>query len=293
MSKIVCMASTILALCVSQVAFGGTWYVDGSVSDSGDGTTWETAFKAIQEGIDAASDGDTVIVAEGTYNETIYLYGKNIVLRSRDPLDADVVANTIIDGDRGGSVVTFDGSENGTCVLSGFTVQNGNASIGGGIHGAGLAGTATHATIENNVVTSNWAADWGGGLAFCDGVIQNNRISDNECSDCAGLYACDGLIQNNVISRNAATPGGGGALGLCGGIIRNNLIALNSAAYGGGLMGCCGIIQNNTIVGNSGGGGGGGLFACAGTTENCIIWGNTASSFPQVAVLSQPTYSCI
>ena len=35
------------------------WYVDASVAQSGDGATWETAFKKIQEGIDAASDGDT------------------------------------------------------------------------------------------------------------------------------------------------------------------------------------------------------------------------------------------
>ena len=84
-----------------------TWYVDGSIPASGDGTSWGSAFATIQEGIDAATTGDTVIVARGTYVENIRFRGQDIVLRSTDPLDPEVIANTIIDGNQTGSVVAF------------------------------------------------------------------------------------------------------------------------------------------------------------------------------------------
>ena len=45
-------------------AWGSTWYVDGSVSASGDGKSWATPFKNTQEGIDAALNGDTVNLPE-------------------------------------------------------------------------------------------------------------------------------------------------------------------------------------------------------------------------------------
>lgn len=149
-----------------------TWHADTSVASSGDGMAWERAFKTIQEGIGAASDGDTVIVAKGTYKENIDFKGKNIIVRSRDPLDPNTVAATIIDGNHSGAVVTFSGTEVETCLLTGFTIQNGKASNGGGIcSGTGMWYEHTHATIRNNVITGNSADDGGGGLAFCDGPV--------------------------------------------------------------------------------------------------------------------------
>ncbi len=53
---------------------------------------------SIQDAIDAAMDGDEIVVAEGTYLEAIDFLGKAITVRSTDPADPVVVANTIIDG---------------------------------------------------------------------------------------------------------------------------------------------------------------------------------------------------
>ena len=46
----------------------GIWYVDGDVSASGDGSSWDRAYKTIQEGVDAAGNGEKVWVKAGTYN---------------------------------------------------------------------------------------------------------------------------------------------------------------------------------------------------------------------------------
>ena len=65
-------------------------------------------YGTIQEAIEAASDGDTVVVAPGRYVENIDFKGKAITVRSSETGDWDVVENTIIDGREGGSCVLFD-----------------------------------------------------------------------------------------------------------------------------------------------------------------------------------------
>jgi hypothetical protein len=286
-------------LVVTVAAQGTTWYVDGSVAESGDGASWETAFQKIQEGIDAAWYGETVSVARGTYVENISFEGINITLTSTDPSDPDVVASTIIDGNQAGSVVTFDGTEDESCVLSGFTIQNGNADRGGAICG-GTHDQHTHAAIENNEIVSNTAA-LGGGLSYCSGTIRGNRILDNTAgTEGGGLHECEGLIQNNTISGNSAGNGGGvgscyagiisdnkitnniatllgGGLFECHGVIRNNVISVNSAGEeGGGLCRSGRPILNNLIVGNYAGQLGGGLSDCYGPFQNNTLCGNSA-----------------
>jgi len=256
---------------------------------------------------------------------------KNITLTSKDPLDPDVVANTVLDGGGAGSVVTFSGMEDESCVLAGFTIRNGDSGwahegrFGGGICG-GMCGTFpeprenyTHATIRNNVITDN-SASRGGGVAYCDGAILNNTISQNSAGrgggliycngriennvitgnsssgeGAAGLYHCDGLIRNNIIADNVAFGDGTGGLSGCGGIIENNLISENSSGEdAGGLSNCQGTIRNNVIVGNSTSeAGGGGLGYCNGAILNCIIWGNMAPRDAQLVNSSVPSYSCI
>ena len=271
-------------------AMPGLWYVDGAVSASGDGKSWEKAFKTIQEGIDAASHGHVVVVASGVYLEHIEFKSQNIVLRSTSPLDPVVVGSTIIDGNQTGRAVTFSGFEDETCVLSGFTIRNGTDA--GGIWG-GWSTNRARATIENNVISGNL----GRGISACDGIIRNNTIAGNSGG---GVYGCKGNIENNTITNNSA--GSGGGLAYCNGTIIGNTVTGNTAAEGGGLYECNGTIENNTISGNSAtqepgyGGGlawcdaaiagctisdnsaryGGGLYECSALIEDCLITQNTA-----------------
>ncbi len=253
----------------------GPWHVDCSVRVSGDGRSWPTAFKTIEEGIDAAGDGEEIIVARGTYYENIRFTGENVYLHSTNPADPSVVAKTVIDGGQRGPVVTFEGGETAECLLLGFTIQNGSADYGGGICG-GTEDRHTHATIRKNTITQNSAAFDGGGIAFLDGSIENNVISGNSAGDQGGgLYDCQGAISNNRVTGNTASYSGGG-LHWCHGVIEHNTISANSAGRGGGLDCCDGLIQNNTIEGNSANLGGGGLAWCEGTVQGNVIRANSA-----------------
>ena len=114
-------------------------------------------FSTIQQGIIAASPGDTVLVDEGIYYEQISFLGKKpLMVASRLLMDGDTshISNTIIDGSQitnsdTGSVVLFTSGEDTTSILYGFTVRNGtrgtkfeipgypDCRAGGGIYLAG------------------------------------------------------------------------------------------------------------------------------------------------------------
>ncbi len=299
------LAIALLALLLStSVTLGATFYVDRSVSQSGDGSSWETAFKTIQEGIGKAHEAETVLVAPGTYQENIHFRGFNITLRSTDPLDPQIVSETIIDGSGSpSSVVTFTFDQNETSLLSGFTIRHGNAPVGGAVHGCGAT-----VTVTNNVFSGN-VAGRGGALYRCEGTIESNAIIDNSAEEGGGLYWCWGPIHNNTIARNTATDGGG--IWQCNGTIRNNLITANSAERGGGVGQCTGhilentisdnqatngaglydcdaTIEDNIISGNSATESGGGIFGCEGTIQNNRITGNSAATGGGVAECRAP-----
>ena len=272
---------TLLVLAVVIIAVTGH-AAEYDVKQDGTGN-----FKAIQAAINASADGDVIVVHPGTYYENIEFKGKNIVLRSVAPEDEQIVASTIIDGARQGSVVTFEGTESETCLLSGFTITNGYSStFGGGIYGMGNGvGPATHGAITNCRITGN-EGSIGGGLSCCAGTISNCTISDNQSFGMGGgLDFCNGAISNCTITGNSVSwsMGGGGGLYQCGGTISNCTISCNSASAGGGLDRCEGaiidcIITDNSATGGMNGSWGGGLEGCDGTISNCTITGNSANS---------------
>ena len=235
-------------------------------------------FTAIQPAINAAQDGDTIIVYSGTYYENIRFGGKNIVLRSVDPTDINLVQQTVINGGGHWSpVVSFSGTEDESCQISGFTITNGRPTFGGGIRGGPEFGDHTRAAISYCIITGNSAYDYGGGIYHCDGVISNCTICDNEARHYygGGLLGCDGVISNCTISDNTAHTYGGG-LDRCGAQIINCTISGNHAGLmGGGLYGCFGDITDSVISDNSSGEAAG-LFGCDGNIINCIIANNAA-----------------
>ena len=142
----------------------------------------------IQAGIDAAMNGDEVVVAPGTYIELIDFIGKAITVRSTDPTDPAVVANTIIDARGSGSVVTCNSGEGPDTVLDGFTVTGGTGTDpgdgfvrGGGMFNIDSSPTVTNCTFEGNTADLN---GWGAGMANSGGspTVTNCTFSGNSAN---------------------------------------------------------------------------------------------------------------
>ncbi len=116
-------------------AFATTWIVQPEPGGH---------FIHVQDAIDGANHGDTILVEPSTYYENINFNGKNVVLTSRYLFTEDetYINNTILDGAHSGRVVTITNGENRTCQLIGFTIQNGfispNDGSAGIVYGGGI-----------------------------------------------------------------------------------------------------------------------------------------------------------
>jgi len=207
-------------------------------------------YVTIQYAINLADNGDTIIVDPGVYLENLNFLGKNITVTSTDPENPDIVATTIIDGYRAGSVVIFKSGESPEAVLSGFTITGGVGTrdyIFGGEEslywGAGILCENASPTITKNVISGNT------GLQTID---EQNPATWRLCYGGAiSCYESDAIICRNIIKNNTALAGAGIMTYFGNPTINDNLIYNNSAYIGGGLvLLASGNLINNTIVGN-------------------------------------------
>jgi len=172
----------------------------------------------IQGGISLAVDGDTVLVQPGTYLENINFSGKNIVLGSLllTTGDTSYVSQTVIDGDRNGSVICFPPGSNTTTILSGFTINNGFGSLydGGGIDIDGSHPVVSHMRIENNEGGNGGGIRIESSYARFDHIIlRSNRTKETTGGLGGGVYVgnhASPVMKNVTIDDNHATLRGGG-----------------------------------------------------------------------------------
>jgi len=161
----------------------------------------------IQAGINASANTDTVLVQPGTYVENINFNGKLITLASKFLTihDSSYISTTIIDGNAISSVVIFDSGENSSALLTGFTIRNGTASMGGGIFCEDSS-----PSLDNVIISDNYASVVGGGI-YCDSSdpnLQNLTIKNNSAnSNGGGIYlnASQPNLDNVIISDNYAS----------------------------------------------------------------------------------------
>jgi len=299
-----------------------TWYVDDDApSDPGPGDPGlsdplengspQHPFDAIQEGLDAASAGHTVLVLDGTYtgigNRDLDFHGKAITVRAESGPQS-----CVIDCQGRGRGFFFHSAETGAAIVEGFTITGGYVS---GSSGAALLCSLRSApTIRNCIITGNTAqGQWGGGIS----CIGNSNPVLTDCIISANAAASGGGISSEnsspafihcTIAENTVQSSGGGIS--CGGgrpTLVNCTLVANEADSGGGircssglpvLIGC--LIAVNTARSLSGGGmyssgapmlvnctiadnvayDYGGAIYCFNshlTLSNCVVWNNAAS----------------
>lgn len=222
-------------------------------------------YATIQEAINAASNGDTVLVADGLYYENINLFGrKPFMLASNFMMDSDTnhINNTIINGSQPNnpdtcSVVFMSSGEDTTSVLLGFTITGGTGIYlgvfrgGGGVFIQYSGGKLLNNHIEYNEVHNDYWTMGGGVLAGGPidpipwVVLRGNRIKQNKAissldeGDGGGVDCWYNLImEDNEVSWNEAEGpyrGDGGGVrcrsdfGHTNVQIRNNDITHNKA----------------------------------------------------------------
>ena len=299
----------VLAVLTTSSVQAATWYVKaGPTNGAG---TFASPFNTIQAGITAAvaDNGDNVTVLTGTYT-AINFGGKNITVQSASWTNPAGVAATIINGQGGSPLVTFNHGENSGAVLQGFTITGGVWSgldfpdLGAG----GIYIYNSSPTIRYNVIANNSTTDDGGGiciLGFSSPSVVSNTISANSAGfDGGGVfvytasgYSAPQLLLNSFISNSAGLEGGGlcpfesdAALAM-NPRMNNNLIVANiTGNIGGGIFvgymvkatinndTIAGNLANNSAPGGLGDGGGiGFLYAnLSGQIDSCIIYTNNA-----------------
>lgn len=163
-------------------------------------------YETIQEGLDAASQGDTVLVLPGTYsgtrNRDLDFRGLGIVLLAESGPDL-----TTIDCELLGRGFLFDDDEDSFAVVDGFYIVNGSAEDGGGLYAVSAS-----PSIRECVFRSCSATDAGGAVAaeagspsFTDCLFEGNHASDGAAI--ATLGAAPAITGCTLVDNRAECGG--------------------------------------------------------------------------------------
>ena len=291
-----------LHLLLAPVAISANIYVDaGNTSGTEDGTL-ANPYNTIQEGVDAAADGDEIRVAQGTYNETVPLNQRQLTLKggynAGFTLNEPDVYVTNVQGIAGSAVFTLESCTNSQ--IEGFAISGGLQGIVIGEDPLQWPPITNNITITNNLIENNGSVGlngtFGGGIGFSGNnvSITNNIIRNNIADRGAGIANNDDadnfLIQNNLVEDNNGQEDHGGGMYLTGnGDIINNIVQGNTTGdfvgygWGGGIITLIGTVNSsgNIIRNNFAESRGGGFFVDEGGTaylNNELIYGNSSNS---------------
>jgi parallel beta-helix repeat protein/predicted outer membrane repeat protein len=219
-------------------------------------------YDTIQDAIDGAVRGATILVCAGTYDEDLTIRNA-LTLRSER-------GRTTIRGTGSGPVIDVD--TRGSVTIQGFTITGGSGDDGGGI-----AVQNAEVAITGNRITGNVASGFGGGIWLdgASGTVTNNTIADNEALEGGGIatWDADVTVEANTISDNHCTTtdddaygngAGGGGIFIRGAatLVDNDIYGNDSSDNGGGAFFylATGEVRGNRVYANTTWGDGGGLY---------------------------------
>jgi len=195
--------------------------------------------ETLQAAVDAASDGDTILLKKGTYHENIVI-NKSVTLIGFGPGSTIISGDTVAEIIKGGVINITKPllqSSGPNVTLVGMTIMQGTAQYGGGIFNS--EGTLTLSGVS---ITNSTASFSGGGIYNQMGtvVMNGSMVAENTAKVGAGVMNDGGtfvLNEGSSISGNSAQIAGG-LDNLAGTVIMNDGSSLtnNSATYDGGGM---------------------------------------------------------
>ena len=171
---------------INMGAYGGTSVASKSTGPliihvDVSGLSGKQAFRTIQEAVNWADNGDTIMVWPGTYREAVFVRGKAITIQSAD--DAAVVMAPPND-----YAFTFQFAESSRCVLRNFVITNCDEAA---ILCHSASPELTNLTIVNNQfgITAYEGSD----PSINNCIIWNNELGDLE--QCRARYSCLGKLE--------------------------------------------------------------------------------------------------
>jgi|GEM_PF-6408877 len=232
---------------MTETLVNKTLYVDPNGS---------TPYMTIQDAVDVAPDGSTIVLATGTLqfpkiysgfgNANIGFGGKTLQLTTTHPTDPNLV-EIVRAGDDPNRAFYFYEGETHDSVVSGITIRDGLATDGGAIYFDGSGVMFQNCAIKNCEATNNGGAIYNkDNVVKINGLVINNCIAGNhggaiyQTGITAGItFAVSEGDQNNEITHCTAISGSGGAIMSASGVlnISNMRIAHceSSASSGGGI----------------------------------------------------------
>jgi predicted outer membrane repeat protein len=201
-----------------------TWHVDNNAADNATagyappaGTPAGQIKTVIQDAVNAAANGDTVLVYPGTYtstnSEVVNLLGKAITLQAAVVYDVNVVATwATIDGQDARRCIVATLNETNQTVVRGLRISRGRASAGGGMYVVNGSPRIEDCWFANNVATGGVAS--GGALRLLNSVsmIDGCFFEGNSASAEGGaIFNAGGaiMVSGCDFTRNFAVRGGG------------------------------------------------------------------------------------
>jgi hypothetical protein len=244
-----------LAVLISFIlpARATTYYVAASNSNPvAPFTSWSTAATNIQDAINAATNGDLILVTNGIYSAGGLVIASTLTNRValNKPLTVESVNGpwvTIIQGagPAGPAAVRCAWVTNGA-VLTGFTLQGGTTSTAGTAnneYGGGVWCVSASAVVDDCVIISNTAEVYGGGVY--QGTLNNCLVAQNSSVDAEGGGAAYATLYSCTVVNNAG-------VGVAGGVYTNCIVFYNGTAdhLSGGVFAYCCTTVPPSGVGN-------------------------------------------